>query len=58
MTNKQIFNTVKKYLLDCGAPEDLLLDNITFRESDKPKTKNELYRNMLESAKSKQGLSK
>lgn len=59
LTNQQIFDEAKKYLLDfSGITEKILDEQLAFPEYRKPKNKNQLCKKMIEHAKNRDRMDK
>jgi hypothetical protein len=57
MTNKEIFEKGKNYLLSFPAvTEEMLTQQLTFPEQNRPKARTDLFKKMLEHAKNRQGM--
>ncbi len=57
LTNKQIFDEARKYLLSFfGVSEKILDEQLTFPKNNSPKSKNDLFKKMIDHAKNRQGM--
>src|SRR3989344_2362796 len=57
LSNQQIYHEARKYLLGfTGIDERILDQQIAFPEQNRPKTKSELFKKMIDHAKNRQGM--
>lgn len=57
ISNRQIYEEARKYLLGFpGISEEILRRQLAFPEGNRPKTKRDLFRKMIDHAKNRQGM--